>query len=190
MLDTRWAIIFLFSYVCIAQGDEECPTIIKRNQWSTKEAKSVNYLILPIPYVIIHHTVTPECSSKMQCNTRVENIRYHHMDTLGWHDIGFSFLIGGDGNIYEGCGWNREGAHAIGYNKKSVGIAFIGNFQEKLASDNMINAAHKLIVCGKSQGILRDDVRVVGARQVTNTASPGIELYGQIQNWPEWVSKP
>jgi len=42
-----------------------------------------------------------------------------------------SFLIGGDGNVYEGCGWTREGAHTYGYNKKSVGIAFIGNFERK-----------------------------------------------------------
>ena len=42
------------------------------------------------------------------------------------------FLIGGDGNVYEGVGWMKEGAHTYGYNKKSVGLAFIGNFQGKL----------------------------------------------------------
>lgn len=60
----------------------------------------------------------------------------------------------------------------------------------KVASDKMLEAAHKLILCGKSQGILRDNVRVIGARQVGSTASPGFELYEQIQNWPEWVSSP
>lgn len=33
--------------------------------------------------------------------------------------------------MYEGCGWTREGAHTYGYNKKSVGIGFIGNFESK-----------------------------------------------------------
>lgn len=41
------------------------------------------------------------------------------------------FLIGGDGNVYEGCGWTHEGAHTYGYNKKSIGIGFIGNFESK-----------------------------------------------------------
>lgn len=54
----------------------------------------------------------------------------------------------------------------------------------------MLEAAHKLILCGKSQGMLRGDVRVIGARQVGSTASPGFRLYEQIQNWPEWVSSP
>lgn len=41
----------------------------------------------------------------------------------------FSFLIGGDGNVYEGAGWHKVGAHTRGYNTRSLGIAFIGNYQ-------------------------------------------------------------
>ena len=179
--------IVLLVHLCIADADKNCPKIIKRSQWSTQNAKSVNYIIIPLPYVIIHHSVTPECNTKSQCISRAENIRSYHMDVLGWDDIGYSFLIGGDGNIYEGAGWNREGAHTYGYNKKSLGIGFIGSFENKPASNQMVEAAHKLIICGKSKGILREDVRVIGARQVQSTADPGSELYAQIQNWPEWA---
>lgn len=42
--------------------------------------------------------------------------------------LSYSFAIGGDGNIYEGRGWNRTGAHAKGWNSKSIGIVFIGDF--------------------------------------------------------------
>lgn len=182
--------ILLLLHICSAGKCENCPKIIKRGQWSTVPVKNVNYLIVPVPYVIIHHTVTPECNTKTECVSRVESIRSYHMDINGWHDIGYSFLIGGDGNVYEGSGWNREGAHTYGWNKKSVGIAFIGNFQDKTASSKMLNAAHKLILCGKSQGMLRENVRVIGAKQVVAIASPGLELYGQIQDWPEWASLP
>jgi hypothetical protein len=41
-------------------------------------------------------------------------------------DIAYNFLVGGDGKIYEGRGWDAEGAFARGFNKKSLGIAFIG----------------------------------------------------------------
>lgn len=63
-------------------------------------------------------------------------------------------------------------------------------YLDKSASNKMLNAAHKLILCGKSKGILREDVRVIGGKQVIATLSPGFELYKQIQNWPEWVSTP
>ncbi|XP_076293583.1 peptidoglycan recognition protein S3 [Lasioglossum baleicum] len=190
MVNKIWTIIFLVLHTYTANADDESPPIIKRTEWSSAPPKSINYLILPLPYVIIAHTAGPQCSTRSQCSSIVEGIRSYHMDTLGWHDIGFSFLIGGDGNVYEGAGWNREGAHTIGYNKRSIGIAFIGNFQDTSASEKMLNAAHKLIVWGKSQEILRDDVRVIGARQAVNIISPGNKVYEQIQNWPEWVSTP
>lgn len=40
-----------------------------------------------------------------------------------------SFAIGGDGNIYEGRGFNIVGAHAPKYNSKSVGICLIGDWR-------------------------------------------------------------
>lgn len=78
----------MFKY--FLDGDENCSEIIKRNQWTNINAKNINYLIIPIPYVIIHHTVTPECNSKDTCMSYIENIRSYHMDTNGWHDIGYS----------------------------------------------------------------------------------------------------
>jgi N-acetylmuramoyl-L-alanine amidase len=50
------------------------------------------------------------------------------MDTNKWNDIGYNFLVGEDGNVYEGRGWNTVGTHAGNFNKKSIGICFIGNF--------------------------------------------------------------
>lgn len=37
-------------------------------------------------------------------------------------------MIGGDGNVYEGAGFHKVGAHTRGYNSRSIGIAMIGNF--------------------------------------------------------------
>ena len=39
----------------------------------------------------------------------------------GWDDIGYSFMIGGDGSVFEGRGWDRVGAHTYGFNKRSLG---------------------------------------------------------------------
>lgn len=36
--------------------------------------------------------------------------------------------MGGDGKIYEAAGWHKVGAHTIGYNTRSLGLAFIGTF--------------------------------------------------------------
>ena len=33
------------------------------------------------------------------------------MDTKKFSDIGYNFLIGGNGDVYEGRGWDKQGAH-------------------------------------------------------------------------------
>lgn len=53
------------------------------------------------------------------------------MNQKGWKDIGYNFLVGEDGNIYEGRGWGKHGAHSTPYNSKSIGICMIGNFVGK-----------------------------------------------------------
>ena len=70
--------------------------------------------------------------------------------SIGWVDIGYSFLIGGDGKVYEGRGWGIEGAHTCCryYNRIGHGIAFIGTYTTSTPSSSMINAAQKLIQCG------------------------------------------
>lgn len=43
--------------------------------------------------------------------------------------LSLRFLIGGNGRVYEGAGWHHVGAHTKDYNKRAVGISFIGDFR-------------------------------------------------------------
>lgn len=48
------------------------------------------------------------------------------------HDHPHSFLIGEDGLVYEGRGWDTEGAHTGStWNPMSIGISFMGNYMGK-----------------------------------------------------------
>ena len=58
----------------------------------------------------------------------MRQIQRMHQNNNGWNDIGYSFVIGGDGNIYVGRGFNVVGAHAPKYNNKSVGICMLGDW--------------------------------------------------------------
>ncbi len=68
-----------------------------------------------------------------------------------WSDIGYSFLVGGDGKVYEGRGWTRQGAHTYGYNSRSLAVSFMGNFMTTAPSSSMVSAAKTLIKCGVSK---------------------------------------
>lgn len=106
---------------------------------------------------------------------------------MGWDDIGYNFLVGGDGAAYEGRGWNTEGAHTKGFNKRSICIAFIGTFISVLPPERQLQVALKLIEEGLRLGKLDPNYKLYGHRQLMGTESPGLMLYEEIKtNWPHW----
>uniref|UniRef100_A0A8C8SM59 Ig-like domain-containing protein n=1 Tax=Pelusios castaneus TaxID=367368 RepID=A0A8C8SM59_9SAUR len=105
-----------------------CPTIVSRSQWGARPPRSRVQLRTPVPFVIIHHTAGNRCTSLASCRQQVKGIQNYHMDNQRWSDIGYNFLIGEDGRVYEGRGWRTVGAHARGWNAKSLGFSFLGNF--------------------------------------------------------------
>ncbi|KAL3284287.1 hypothetical protein HHI36_018445 [Cryptolaemus montrouzieri] len=165
--------------------------IVSRLEWLAQPPfKEVNTLKTPVPYVIISHTATENCSSQAQCKFQVRNIQTYHMESNGWWDIGYNFLVGGDGEVYFGRGWNKEGAHTYGYNIRSIGISFIGTFISMVPPGYQLIACKKLIQKGVDLGYIQKDYKLVGARQLQTTKSPGEALYREIQTWPHWVRKP
>lgn len=107
------------------------------------------------------------------------------MTINGWDDIGLNFLVGGDGRAYEGCGYT-VGAHTKNYNKLSICIAFIGNFQSYEAPGNQLRAAQLLIKDGIDKKKIHPDYVLYGQRQLRNFNSPGIMLFNQIMLWTHW----
>jgi hypothetical protein len=59
----------------------------------------------------------------------VRDIQRLHMQTRGYADIGYHFLIGGDGLIYAGREAGARGAHTGGANTGTLGVALLGNFE-------------------------------------------------------------
>ena len=67
------------------------------------------------------------------------------MNSLGWSDIGYNYLIGEDGNIYEGRGPYRSGAHCVNWNSKTLGFSIMGDFSNTLPNQKAIDASDQLI---------------------------------------------
>lgn len=66
----------------------------------------------------------------------------------GWADIGYNFLVGEDGHIYEGRGWETLGAHTGEWNPVSFGICVMGTFFDFAPNQLAIDAVKQLMQCG------------------------------------------
>ncbi|XP_062542733.1 peptidoglycan-recognition protein 2-like [Armigeres subalbatus] len=183
-------VISLHAWTVLSQDSNGCPNIIKRAGWSASKSTNVTYQIKPVQYVVIHHTATQSCNEMPVCKEIVKSIQDQHQKNNQWSDIGYNFLIANGGNAYEGIGWHRVGAHTRGYNVKSIGIAFIGDFTKDLPSAKALRAVHKLLQCGVNMGELDKNYQLYGARQISATASPGKALYNELQEWDHYDSSP
>lgn len=74
-----------------------------------------------ISTIIVHHT------GETNYDLSAEQITRYHTEDRGWNDIGYHYVIRRNGNIELGRAVEKQGAHAKGRNKSSVGIALSGN---------------------------------------------------------------
>lgn len=74
---------------------------------------------------------TPHYSGASE-NQTPRSIQAYHMDTRGWSDIGYNFLINKRGEIFEGRGFLVVGAHVANHNTPTMGVCFIGDTPDDL----------------------------------------------------------
>ena len=127
------------------------PTIITRAQWGADESIRDPHVMgwAPFRKIIVHHTASPNGVRDPAATVR---FGYElHVEGRGFTDIGYHFLIGPDGQIFEGrraraygkgelhtgedgVGNAIIGGHTKGRNAGSCGIALIGNFMKAVPS--------------------------------------------------------
>jgi len=80
-----------------------------------------------IDEVIIHHTEAPTAAQYRGLAT-IQGVRRYHMQVRGWSDNGYHVMIGPNGDIWLCRPLEREGAHCLGHNARSVGVSYVANF--------------------------------------------------------------
>ncbi|KAH9518935.1 Peptidoglycan-recognition protein SC2 [Bulinus truncatus] len=98
-----------------------CPHVVTRAEWGARPATGFNHLVTPVQYAFIHHTAGADCHDRATCSAQVRLTQNYHMDGRGYSDIGYSFMIGGNGEVFEGRGWDHLGAHTLNYNSHGYG---------------------------------------------------------------------
>ncbi|MDD3646707.1 MAG: N-acetylmuramoyl-L-alanine amidase [Candidatus Gracilibacteria bacterium] len=155
-----------------------------------------------IESLVVHHTHSEYTDSY----DAVRSIYRYHALSNEWGDIGYNFLIGYDGEIFEGRagGENTVGAHAQWNNRSTIGIALIGDYDNKPISEKQYESLKNLVsylvdkydinlakkspffkwcIAGDNCKLpLEIDFKypIVGHRDAGHTDCPGEELYAQL----------
>ncbi|KAG5676721.1 hypothetical protein PVAND_006533 [Polypedilum vanderplanki] len=157
--------------------------VYRREEWGAL-SPSANHTKFDhdVDMVLLSHTITRTCYTMTNCAEMCRTMQLTNMINEGLIDYAFNFVIGGDGFIFEGRGWDNSGAHTINFNLKSIGITVIGNFETTEPTQGMLDSLYKLMEDGAVLGKLTTDFQVYG-RQDFNNIGPGEAFMKHIREW-------
>lgn len=106
------------------------------------------------------------------------------MKKRAWPDIGYNFVAGSDGRIYEGVGFRNQSHHPYGYTAQSMVLAFVGRFQIRAPTPISLKAARQLFKCLQRRFKLKPSYSLYPLNYfVPSYPYPGKELKDLLANW-------
>jgi hypothetical protein len=110
------------------------PPIIPRLSWGADESirRGTPQVASAVHFTVVHHTAGTNTYTAAQSAAIVRGIELYHVKGNGWNDIGYNFLVDKYGQVFEGRygGVDKAivGAHSLGFNTGSVGVAVLGDY--------------------------------------------------------------
>lgn len=153
--------------------------IYTKSEWGGRAAKSgaASQTISKITRVTIHHTTGSSGDGSFESSAKlIRGHQNYHMNTNGWKDLGYHYIVDKKGRIFAGLSLSKVGAHAAGHNTNNIGIAYLGD-----SSSTMPAAAKAAIkeLYGYLVTRVGKNLAIYGHRDLNATACPGNASY----NW-------
>ncbi|HMF04686.1 MAG TPA: N-acetylmuramoyl-L-alanine amidase [Acidimicrobiia bacterium] len=179
-----------------AGGGQPIPdSIVPRSQWAPD--LPWNWDACPggpeytyVANAIVHHTVNSNNYGPGDSVGIMRGIWAYHVQSLGYCDIAYNFIIDNYGVPYEGRLGGIDapvlGAHAINWNTGTTGIAILGTFTSELPGGGALGTLENLIRWKfKIHGVNPFDIdyaHILGHRDTSATECPGDALYNYLPN--------
>jgi hypothetical protein len=127
------------------------PNIVTRAQWGADESLRDKHLDMgkTVKVAFVHHTAGTNNYGPNEGPAVVRGLYSYYINSLGYADIGYNFLVDRFGNMYEGRASSmtepvRQAATG-GFNSDTMAVAALGNFETRRASDALVRGiAHVL----------------------------------------------
>ena len=121
--------------------------------------------------IIIHSTATP--AGRV---TTLADVEHWHTER-GFSGIGYHFLIGLDGERWTGRNLAVAGAHAVGHNANSIGIAYVGGTNTSGQPTDTRTEVQKAELTKLISELKKQfpNAEVIGHRDVGSTACPSFD---------------
>jgi len=135
-------------------------TIISRAQWGAlppnHQARDESgffhprrnqggWLVYDEPLEKVFTTLVVHHSALDASQFGVREIQRLHINQNGWADIGYHFVIDGEGGCYEARPITVRGVHVRAANTGTVGLVLLGNFEESQPASAQLSTLDQLV---------------------------------------------
>jgi hypothetical protein len=175
------------------------PAFASRTEWGCPwgQTSGPNTLTsTPPTHLIVHHSFSPG-NDVTDWPAAVRGVWNYHVNSNSWSDIGYNWLIDPKGVIYQGRAWvdtndNSQGAHFCGYNRQTMGVCMLGDYNSIVPSDAALRSLVRLLAYRASANAInprgvafhessaRNLNNISGHRDGCSTDCPGDMLYPQL----------
>jgi hypothetical protein len=153
--------------------------IMPRSSWTSAGIARPNdiYALGGVRRITIHHDGLPPTSlgSQGAVASRIEMIRQSHVQSRGWADIGYHYIIDPQGRVWQGRNDQYQGAHVKDQNENNLGILCMGNFERQSPSRAQLSSLDRFVALQMQRhGVPMSRVRT--HREMAQTSCPGRNL--------------
>jgi hypothetical protein len=98
-----------------------------------------------VTHLIVHHSAGANTSTNWAATVRA--IFDFHVNTNGWSDVGYNYLITPDGTLFVGRGGGNNviGAHYCAKNGNTMGVCMVGTYTTVAPTDTAMRTLEKIL---------------------------------------------
>ncbi|MGE7389773.1 peptidoglycan recognition protein family protein [Streptomyces sp. NPDC004126] len=126
------------------------PKIVTRRGWGADESLRETGFVYTstVKAAFVHHTASGNNYACKDAPAVLRSLYRYHVVSSGWRDFGYNFAVDKCGTVYEGRAGGVAkpvlGAHTMGFNADSMGIAVIGTYTSTAPPAPAVDAVARL----------------------------------------------
>ena len=120
------------------------PDVCDRSCWCSDCPIDTTPELTTPTHIIVHHSAGSN-QPNINYSEVVQYIWDLHVNTNGWDDIGYNWLIDPNGVLYEGRPDGYQGAHFSCINENTIGICLLGDFTLISPSNDAVNTLLNIV---------------------------------------------
>lgn len=126
------------------------PRIVTRKGWGADESLRESGFVYTntVKAAFVHHSASGNNYACKDAPAVIRSLYRYHVLSSGWRDLGYNFAVDKCGTVYEGRAGGVSkavlGAHTMGFNTDSMGVAVLGTYTSTAPPAAAVDAVARL----------------------------------------------